>query len=398
MPLTDHTTDAELVAGVGAVVSRPRAEAANSFVLHAPLELAARTALLPHVAPAQRDEARARIAAVATEYEAFGPGAPEPRQRGFDSVVQGAERLSVAIGAGDLDQVDAVAAWLGQHATPVELRTLLADEVVPRLSAAGHAPIFLYQLPRVAPGGELPGTLLRPLVRELARYPEWRLSWMDERPAHDPLPPAALLDAIRSTPQLGVPGSDFIYPLMAQVESSGVAAELLAAPTQTSDFDGAARVVLRTAAWSMLQEPPDHAPYGWTHCLTMPQAVLGIASSCRNPSTALAVAATYVVGFRAAFASGPLRTSYAPADPGVDLATAFTLGPAAAAAAAWHSSGDLVTTLATRASVHEDAHLVKYTLACLDLATWDPAFARLYLAAAASLVAFWTRYNGAYAP
>jgi len=397
MPLTDQTTDAELVAGVGTVVSRPRVEAANSFVLHAPLELAARTALLPHVAPAQRDEARARIAAIAAEYEAFGPGAPEPPERVFDSVVQGAERLSVAIGAGDLDEVDAVAAWLGQHATPVELRGLLADEVVPRLSAAGHAPIFLYQLPRVAPRGELPGTLLRPLVRELARHPEWRLSWMNERAAHDPLPPAALLDAIRSAPQLGVPGSDFIYPVMAQVERSGVAAELLGAPTQTSDFDGAARVVLRTAAWSMLQEPPDHAPYGWTHCLTMPQAVLGIADSCRNPSTALAVAATYVVGFRAAFASGPLRTSYAPADPGVDLAHAFDLGPVAAGAAGFHSD-DVVTELATRASTHHDAHLVKYTLACLDAAAFDPGYARLYHAAAASLVAFWTRDNGAYSP
>jgi hypothetical protein len=50
----------------------------------------------------------------------------------------------------------------------------------------------------------------------------------------------------------------------------------------------------------------------------------------------------------------------------------------------------MVTTLVTRAAIHEDAHLVKYTLACLDAATDDPPHRRLYLAAAASLGGYWT--------
>jgi len=45
--------------------------------------------------------------------------------------------------------------------------------------------------------------------------------------------------------------------------------------------------------------------------------------------------------------------------------------------------------LASRASRHHDAHLVKYTLACFDAAAVDPGNARLYLAAAASLAAYW---------
>ena len=49
----------------------------------------------------------------------------------------------------------------------------------------------------------------------------------------------------------------------------------------------------------------------------------------------------------------------------------------------------IVSQLATRASVQRDAHLVKYTLACLDAAAADPPQRRLYLAAAASLVAWW---------
>ena len=47
------------------------------------------------------------------------------------------------------------------------------------------------------------------------------------------------------------------------------------------------------------------------------------------------------------------------------------------------------TELATQAAIRNDAHLVKYTLACLDVATMDPAYARLYHAAAAYLVSVW---------
>ena len=50
---------------------------------------------------------------------------------------------------------------------------------------------------------------------------------------------------------------------------------------------------------------------------------------------------------------------------------------------------DIVTDIATAAAVHHDAHLVKYTLACLDAAAADPPERRLYVAAAASLVAWW---------
>ena len=39
--------------------------------------------------------------------------------------------------------------------------------------------------------------------------------------------------------------------------------------------------------------------------------------------------------------------------------------------------------LASAASRGQDAHLVKYTLACLDAADADPGAARLYLSAAA---------------
>ena len=399
----EEMSDAELVAAVAGVVRTPRADPADSFVLHAPLELAARTALLPRVAPGERPAARSQIAAIATAYEAFGPAAPTPPAREFESLEQAARRLGDAIGAGDLDDVDGTATWLGRHATTDQLAPLLADVIVPSLAAAAHGSIFLFQMPRVAPRGELTSELLRPLARELARNPQWRLRWYEDR---DDGPvdsgdasPASLFDALRATPRLGVPGSDFIYPLMSQVERAGVAAQLLSGPTLGADRDGAARVTLRAAALSMLQEDGQYAPYGWTHCLTMPQATLGVARWCADPSVALAIAATYVVGFRAALAAKPLEPRWSPVDPGINLATALDVDPERAASAVWHSPADQVgsiaTLLASRAAVHHDAHLVKYTLACLDAAAWDVDHARLYLSAAAALLGWWTRVDAA---
>jgi len=395
---TEDFSDAELVAAVASVVRTPRADPADSFVLHAPLELAARTALLPHVATGERTAARAQIAAIAATYEAFGPPAPKHPDRAFESLEASAAWLGDALAAGDFDEVDVAATWLGRHASSARLAPLLADLVVPSLAAAAHGPIFLFQMPRVAPRGELTGELLRPLARELARNPSWRLEWFADRTASAESSPAALFDALRATPQLGVPGSDYIYPLMSQVERTGVASELLSTTTSL-DVEAAARVILQAAALTMLQEPGDYAPYGWSHCFTMPQATLGIARWCKDPSMAVAVAATYVVGFRAALARNPLERAWTPSVPGVDLATALEHEPELAAAAVWHAPADhvgtMTTLLATRASVHHDAHLVKYTLACLDAADWDKEHARLYLSAAAALHSWWTQADAA---
>ena len=393
-PSDGGLSDTQLLAAVADVVRQPRVEVADSFVLHAPLELAVRGALLGMVRPAARGRARARIAAIATGLEAFGDAVTPPRPAPYRSSAEGAVALGEAIAAGDLDAVDAAAAWLGRAASGAELRARLTDELLSRLSAAAHAPIFLYQLPRVAPRGELTAELLRPLARELARFPDRRLRWIDAAPGTTAMmPPEALFDAVASTPRPGVPGSDFIYPVMHQVDESGLAAELLAGPVGGVDVGDGGRSLLRAAALSMLAEPPDHAPYGWCHCLTMPQAVLGIAGATAEPRRALAIAATYVVGFRAAFAVNPLPREYAPVDPDLAINDALDATPPHAAAAVWHAPdreiGKIVTELATRASIQEDAHLVKYTLACFDAAAADPAAARLFYAAAASLSAYW---------
>ncbi|HEY3724187.1 MAG TPA: hypothetical protein VGN59_12610 [Acidimicrobiia bacterium] len=407
---TRDASDLRLVGEVAEVLAVPREDPADSFVLHAPLELIARTALLPYVDAARRPAARDRITAVGTELEAFGPPVARPAADELESLPSATEQLVAAVGRGELDDVDRVARWLGRSATPTQLRTLLARDVVPRLAAAAHAPIFLFELPRVAPRGEVTGELLRGLARELGRAPEWRIHWIDERDRSGDAPSAAEADvmfaALAETP-LGTsePGdSPFIYPVMSRVDGrdgTGVAAGLLDPVTGGHDVAVRGRAVLRASAWSMLLEPGDHAPYGWSHCLTMPQAVLGL-TDVVDPSTALAVASTFVVGFRSAFAVQPLEPRFPHDDPGLAVPDAIDAGPDAAAAAVWHHadprSPEIVGELATRASVQGDAHLVKYTLACLDAAEDDRAHARLFLAAAASLSGWWAEHGDGPAP
>ncbi len=392
-------SDADVVGTVADVLAVPRRDDADSFVLHAPLELLARTALLGFVRADQREPARRRIAEIAGSFEAFGDPVSSPAVVAPASLAAAAAALDLAIDRGDLDDVDALAGWLGTHARPQDLPGLLADSLVPRLSAAGHAPIFLWLFPRVAPRGEMTGRLLRQLCRELAGRPRWRIGWIDGDHAGSKRITTgdALFRVLADAPRLGRPTSTFIYPLMSRIDTPELAGRLLAPllDVALTDIETYATALTRVAAWSMLTEPSDEAPYGWSHCLTMPQAVLGVAHACTRPSRALAIAATHVLGFRASLATAAIDTSRSAswAPTGATLTEAIAAGPEEARAAMWHLPDEdrraAITTLATFAAAHVDAHLVKYTLACLDAAAIDPACERVYLSAAATLAGWW---------
>ncbi len=394
----------QLVAAAARVVAVPRAAPADSFVLHAPLELLARAALVRYLAPPAIDAARRRIVWLAASYEAAGDAVATPPPVEHPTLDAAAAHLIGAIRHGDLDTVDRDASFLGDRATPQQARRLLIGALAPALAAAGHAPILTNLLPH----GDGRSALVRGPARELARHPEWRLDWFDgltepDAAGHRSPNSEALVDALCDVPMLGLPGSDFIFPIMHQVQDGGLAAKLLTGPVEAAtDTQAAAQQITRVAAWSMLQEPSDYAPYGWTHCLTMPQAVMAQAGDGLPHHRAVAIAATHVAGFRAALGQVHLRPG---AGPGSDAgATAPGIAadwrdgldgepPTAARAVLAAPATDvaaIVRTLAERASRHHDAHLVKYTLACLDARHADPQCERLYLAAAASLAAWWS--------
>jgi hypothetical protein len=145
----------------------------------------------------------------------------------------------------------------------------------------------------------------------------------------------------------------------------------------------------------MLQDDPAHAPYGWTHCLTLSQAAAGMAATTDNPLRAIAVAATHVVGMRAALSDRPVTDRFEPEPVAVDALEAIDAAPQIAAAAVHHAPRSevaaITTELASRAALHPDAHVVKYTLACFDAAEADPDHARLFLSAAAFLHGWWSQ-------
>src|SRR5260370_42288276 len=105
----------------------------------------------------------------------------------------------------------------------------------------------------------------------------------------------------------------------------------------------------------------------------MPQAVIALAGHGTPSRTAVAVAAPRVVGFRAALGQRPVRADFEPEPTrATGITEAIIQGREDAAAWAWHAPESvldgLAVELATRAALHHDAHLAKYTLACFDAA------------------------------
>lgn len=392
--VTTALDDQRLVEHAARVIGVPRREVVDgrfSFVLHAPLELLARAALLPHVLPTHRDRARQRIVALADGYEASGPPLDPPEPASFRSTAAAATALAAAVEAGDLADVDVAAAWLGDRAGPGELVRLLTGTFLDRLSAAGHGNIYLAQLSRTQPRG-LPGQMLRHPAQALALDSTRRIRLPETATHDDPHGTLAqeLLCAVQRVTPVGPPPSDFIAPLVEHAQDNG-AFDGLTADGVFIAPNRAPHSLLRFAAHTMLQGALDHAPYGWTHCLTLAQAPLLLADAGGAPGPAAYVASAYLAAHWAGLGRGSVDLEHVPSPVAPDLADALFDEPAIAAGAAWHAA-DVSRTeslVATAASINHDAHRVKYTLACLDAAACDPRATRLYLAAAAHLNAWW---------
>jgi hypothetical protein len=386
----DALSDTQLFDLAARAIAVPRQSPANSFVLHAPLELMARRLLLPLVPPSERRSVRERMLWVAAKYQAADMPIEAPRTCEFATLDVARRALLDAIENGDLETADAAASWHVEHGPTSEV-VRLAEPTLPLLAAAGHAPIALYLLHRVSTTSRSPLALIRPLVRELARAPQPRVTWTDSFAAPDGTE-SALSAALARTPRLGLPGNDFIFPLVHQVDANNVASGLIGS-TLPRDPNHAASATLRVAAHSMLQDDPAFTPYGWTHCLTLPQAILELLPWFTDHGRAAAVAATYVVAFRAGESRADLDLQWIPEPVADGLIKSLRVNPASAAAAWYHASeqevANALPVLVGRAASHEDAHFAKYTLACLAAAARDPGARRLYLAAAASLAAWW---------
>lgn len=263
----------------------------------------------------------------------------------------------------DADVADAAISFLADHMPVRDIRAVLADEIAPCLGAAAHVPILLAALPGAcAQYGDL-SVLLRAPIRALASQGFARLTWFDAiDEAEDG--PDDLFEALARPTPIASPHI-FVVPTMLSVEANGVAASLLGNLTRSLSPGAARRKLSRIAALAMLQDDPAEAPYGWSHCLTMPQGALALARHARDPRRGVRAAATYALGFRATL--GKVR---------LDDTMSFGVEPD-------------VKTLVARAAPHPDAHLAKYTVSCLIAAAEDPPARPLFLAAADHLGKWW---------
>jgi hypothetical protein len=386
----DRISDAELLREACRVLSTPRDHAANSFTLHAPLELMARAQLLPLVSSHHREAARLRIADIAAAWSTTGRPADTGDGAAHDEQPLGS--LTEALRRGDPETADRSFTALCARRDQDRIVDDLVDIVLPHLGGAAHGAIFLQLLPRFRPTGVNPALMARTLLREIALHPDWRLRWLD-RPRPEAAPGASLTDRLVSPSADRDPSSHFVQPTMALVDDTGLAHRTLADVTHGLSIDEARRQLLPIAAMSMLQDEPDNAPYGWTHCLTLPQATLAVAHRASDAQRAVDVAATYVLGYRATQSSRPIDPSWEPDPPRRFADEVVHLDPSEAAATTWHAEpvgrARITRQLVDHAASHPDAHLAKYTLACIDAATQDPSDGRIYLAAAAHLAAWW---------
>jgi hypothetical protein len=335
---------------------------------------------------------------------------PEPSSYASPSIASAARDLRESFDEGHVERADAIAGWLSRAADASTLRRYLAPLFVTRLSSAGHSPILLHLMGRIAVEGEAPAQcLLRNVARGLASNPAQRWHWIPTREesaatrAEDPSRSSVgeeVSDALRRIPLVRNEPTGGIFGLVEAAEKTGDLERHLGF-LRTRDLgdatraDDAYRAICRTAARAMLLEPARHAKYGWTHCLTLPQAAWANAAFHADPGYAVCAAASFVGAFRSALATtdwAPARV-HAPAPAESSLARAVRSSPEDAISAALHTPRDGVddafTELASSACVRVDAHLVKYTLASWDCASRDPLESRLYLAAAARLLSLW---------
>ena len=374
----------------------------SSFELHTPLELMARYRLLPWVDREFRHAARAQMLATALDFRRVAKPIPQQSDQGAAGALDELER---GVGA-DASWQD-IASDLGR---PDGLRRdqlrivahLLGDRVIANVGAAGHGHLLL------AHAFDSDGWIREALSPHIRFFVDWFAS--DEQTEG-----AALLEDLRplATAEDAEEVSAFLASIprnSAKSEHGGVRGVLDRA--RKTGFDCGVRsdsdarpqercaAAMEVAARFMLLET-DEMEYGWSHCLTLPEAACTLAEhapNARSAERAVVVAISYVAAFVSALRSGtplpPLEDAARTATQS-DLLAAFKGKDALQAAPAvalamkedeamrsWHS-------ICSLASIRPDAHFVKYAYACLRCADGRTQHPRVFLAAAAKLLAAW---------
>lgn len=361
------------------LLSRTKTEPADSFRLHAPLELLARATLLARARPDDADPIREAIAALGDAYAASAPDRPAID---IPDDLLGPTRLTAAVTGGLRDGEPDVAeeAMLRMciEVDGTNLVRFLAPAVLPLAGAAAHAPIGLQLLSRIQ-DTRLKRAALVPTIRTLAGQPEQRVTMtLEELPEpeavedHD----ATTAAVLHSIPDLDRPDRAFIWPQIDTAQNDPEARAAIGALARRIDADPLG--VLAACQRTMLDETDDEVPYGWTHGLTIPYAAIEVGVATGHPDLGVLTAATAIVAFRACLGATEPQWD--------DLGA-----PPVGSLGRWSDAE--VPELVAVAGAHPDAHVAKYTLACIELSEADHPRAALHLAAAGRLLDWWDRHG-----
>jgi hypothetical protein len=404
----DALSDADIYRQVASIVSRPQAQGINSFSLHAPLELMARYGLLPLVEPHERPLARLQMVASGAAYEAGVKTVGTPQSIGpFPDLTTASREFTRVFNAGEADAMEAIVLQIAAQFSTASLIHLLTPLALPTLTGASHSHIGLWLLLRHGRMGEAgDASLLRAAARRIAADPNGQLTSFSGMAIQGSKPLNQSLVEIESEifaklsdPPRGKQGTTSLRTLMEAGEANGNAdrffGDFIKHDLTSEQMDASFRAVLRICAHSMLQDDVNQAKFGWSHCLTLPQAACGLSSLNMDRKLALAATLVWISAYRSELSSRRLDFTWMPRkiDESMSIREALHSSPDVAAARVWHADFAeyplIIQSLATQASIRNDQHLVKYSRACIDMGSFDPTHKHLYLAAAAYLCALW---------
>jgi hypothetical protein len=400
-------SDNNLCQQAAAIISGPATKGGNSFTLHAPLELLARHGLMPLVDPKERELARLQMVGSAALFEESAPS-PEPKKIAeFPDAATAKTEFARAYKQGDANSLESIMLQFAAQFGTTNLVHVLTPLALPTLSGASHSHIGLWLLLRHARTSDVgDASLLRAAARALAGDKGQLKSFSnmtldgDQPLKQSPAEVERELLEKLANPTKGKGGGG-MRALITAGEATGNADSLfgdfMRRDLSNEQIDAAFRTLLRVCAHSMLQHDTQHAKFGWSHCLTLPQAACGLSSLNMNRKLALAATLVWTTAYRSVLSNKALDFSWTPEklEGEASLTEALETSPTAAAARIWHADPSerpaIKQTLATHASIRNDQHLIKYTRACLDMISFDPGHEQLYLAAAAHLCSVWVK-------
>lgn len=359
----------------------------SSFEIHAALEMVARQCLFPWVSSAHKAAARLRMAETALKFaDVAQPLDPVPE-------VKAKGRVS------STHSWDEIAAYLYARDLPRELLRQLIPRVVGQIGGAGHVQILLGHLITID-DIQVRRLLWPHLYRFLRAYA-----------ANPATEDGALLDEVEPLLRANAVELDSFFESIPTFSNSqdyrGIKGlmdigRLTLSATQIPPHKGASHV-LRTleaaaiAAARMMIVARSRHEFGWSHCLSLPEAAWLLAEISDSRQCAVAGLA-YVCSHIATLgfpgwpdlpdaseqnqAIGDFRNILLTSD---SIASAPNVGLRLNSHAIPYAWGLIATT----ASILDDAHLVKYTHSCIRSSARSPGAERIFLAAATKLLTIW---------